>query len=482
MEDSLAEHQSEDSNNMQNELDPIEAEAERSLRRLLAPGIKLILVKGIPGAGKTSLATRLLEYVGSGTYISSRVGLEKLSEQNPHLKRMEHEGKFDHLSLELERVSYEDMRLGFADDVIKKVLESISRKKELIILDSWDTMAKEMEKVERLKNEKIIASVIDTSDSRCVFISEEPELTSTDYLVDAIVTLDYVEMQGRRLRQITWEKVRGQPVPYKRQLYTLQDGRFTTIGAVSLWRGEKRRFEPVPHGRNYFSTGSRDLDEFFGGGLHRGQFVLLEVGMAAGNNWHIPMYQMIAANFILNGGTCVVVPPPHITPQMVLDYESPLIGEELVKSRMRVMSYLKLESNHHHPSLVDLSGKTAEEAYDIQMRAAMDLKANNPNNATAWFLSMDTYEAFGGTNKSTNASLLAHGTAALRQYGDVNFMLAKASTSSLQPLSDNCDIHLKLEAVDRSLIMLSKRPPTAAYAVNYDYRRGYPQVLLKRII
>src|ERR1700733_9475589 len=71
-----------------------------SLRNLLAPGIKLVLIKGAPGTGKTSLAMRLLEYLESGAYISSRVGLEKLSKQNPRLLPMERKGRLERVSLE----------------------------------------------------------------------------------------------------------------------------------------------------------------------------------------------------------------------------------------------------------------------------------------------------------------------------------------------------------------------------------------------
>ena len=463
----------------ENNLDEKSLEDE-SLTRLLAPGIKLILLKGIPGVGKTTLATKLLESVDSGTYVSSRVGIRKLSEQNPRIKELELKGKLQELNVESKKVNYEDMRLGMATDVIEKVLDAVSAKKELIVLDSWDTMTKEMDRLERLKSEKAIASIIDASRSRCMFISEEPELTTTDYLVDAIVALNYSDLHGRRLREIVWEKLRGQPISDNKQVYTLRDGQFATLPLTRTeGGGQKRRFEPIPHPARYYSTGSRDLDEFLGGGLRRGSFVLLELGDTVGNNWHHPLYTALMCNFVMNGGTCMVVPSLPTTPQMVLDVFVPYVEEELTRSNLRIISFMRTIEN---PSIVEVVGKPPEEAYDIQQKTARELKGPEGRTPTLWLLSMDTYETFGGSDQSAMASFIARGTASLRQYGDVIVMQAKSSTAARQFLSDNCDLHLKLEEVDGSLIMYAKRPPTNAYGVAYNFDRGYPQVRLTRIM
>ncbi len=455
---------------------------ERNLRKLLSPGIRLILIKGRPGAGKTTLVTRLLDFVNSGTYISSRVGLEKLSKQNSRLARLELEGRFNQLSLEADRVSYEDMRLALAEDVMKKVISAISERKELIVIDSWDTVAKEMERVERLKTEKFIASMLDSSsDSRCIFVSEEPGLTSTDYLVDAIVSLDFVQFQGRRFREIVWEKLRGQPIEEDRQLYTLHGGRFSLVDMNRYRSTAPSRFEAIPDTNpNYLSTGSKDLDQFFGGGLYRGSFILLETGPTVGNHWHAPIFDMMVCNTLLNGGTCFALPSPPVTPQMILRSIGSHVDEELIKARMRISTYVK--PSIHHQSMIDLSAKSPEQVYQMQQKAIIDLKVANGNAPTLWFMSMDTYEAFGGSRPSDNASFIARGTAALRQNRDVLVMLAKPSTNALQLLSDNCDMHLMLEEVDGSLVLYAKRPPTEPHAVSCDFSKGFPSIGLTKLM
>ncbi|MGI0091577.1 MAG: gas vesicle protein GvpD P-loop domain-containing protein [Nitrososphaerales archaeon] len=453
--------------------------------RLLAPGIKLILIKGPPGSGKTTLAARLFDYVESAAYISTRVGLEKLSNQNLPLKHLESKKEqFREVTLVSKRVSYEDARLNFATDALKHVIEAASAKKDLIVLDAWDTIAKEMERVDRLKTEKAMAAFIDESASRLVFISEEPELTSTDYLADAIISLSYVKIpDGRRVRRITWEKLRGQPLYDRRSIYTLKDGVFTVFAKPKIHQNNGYRSmgkfpSPTPNTPTHFSTGSKDLDEFFGGGLKRGSFIVVEEGRTVGCDWHTPIYTLITLNFLLNGGTCLIVPSSQTTPEMILDGLSPYVDDQLLKSRVRISSYIK---SIDHPSIVSLEGLSTNEAYEAQQKTALHIKGDN-HLPTLWLLSMDTYETFSRGDAGNLPSYMARGTAQLRQYGDVTMMLAKSSTKNLQIISDNCDLHIKLEEVDGCLVMFAKRPPSSPYGVSFDFSKGYPGVLLTRVM
>ncbi len=451
------------------------------LRRLLAPGIKLILIKGPPGVGKTSLAVRLLEYVESAAYISTRVGFEKLSKQNPRIKLLEDRGQLQELSLLSGNVKYDDVRLGTPSIALEQLMNATMTDKELIILDSWDTMAKEMERTERLKTEKTIAAVIDASKSRAVFISEEPELTSTDYLVDVILTLDYVDLDGRRLRRISWDKLRGQGIFDQKSIYTLKDGRFALLSKPKYEIVHPKKFKPTPNTETHYSTGGTDVDEFLEGGIRKGAFILVELGDTVATDWVRPFFAAMRFNFMLNGGTCLAVPSSDITPEMILAATIPYVGEEVVRTRFRIMSYMP---SHEHHSIVDVRGKDMEDSLktqsDVLRQFSLSLKGTKAPNLSV--LSIDTYETFASKDRPLIGNYIVQGTAMQRQSGDVLMAFAKPSTSSLQVLSDNCDIHLKFEEVNGALILYAKKPPTSAYGVSYDVSQGYPEVRLARIM
>jgi KaiC/GvpD/RAD55 family RecA-like ATPase len=461
-----------------------------ALGRLLAPGIKLILIKGAPGTGKTSLATKLLELVRSGTYISTRVGLEKLAKQSARLRAMDKGGRLQRVSLESRKVDLEDMRLGTAALAMQQVIAASLAKKELIVLDSWDTIAKEVDRTERLRMEKTIAAIVDEGASRAIFISEEPELTSTDYLVDAIVTLTRSDLEARRLREIAWEKIRGQAAPARRSLFTLDEGRFVLIPPPFISPPDpqglrkpplsrtRERFEVIPHTSTRLSTGSRDLDEFLGGGLTRGMSILLEKGPTVGNDWIAPLVSSVQANVLLDGGSCIAVPPMVVSSRSLLEGTQALVGDEVTRSRMRIMSYAA--TTFKHPSIVDLSRAKRGETYQLQQDTATKVKQEEA--PTLWVLSIDTYETYADPERGATASYFARGSQARRETGDVGILIANPNAGSLQTLSNNCDVHLMLEEKDGALLLYSKRPPSDLYSVNYDYSKGYPRVSLKQMV
>ena len=170
--------------------------------------------------------------------------------------------------------------------MIESLLKSISKLKEpLVILDSWDTVAKELEYVERMKTEKTLLAFADAGKARFVFISEEPALTTTDYLVDAIVVLKDELFEGRRIRKIEWKKLRGSDIPQESQLFSLFDARFNLFQPLNMTEFDNgfkaKHFQPIRNTARYYATGSKGLDALLGGGLRKGARLALELGRYA---------------------------------------------------------------------------------------------------------------------------------------------------------------------------------------------------------
>ena len=462
------------------EMKNVTADQEVGLfHQLLSPGIKMISIKGAPGTGKTSLALRLLEFAGSGTYISTRVGMMKLSYQNSRLPVSENVDRLQKVMLDASKTDYKDLRLATPSIALAEILKAVKSKKRLTILDSWDAIAKEMDAKDRLKIEKTIAAIIDTSKSSAVFISEEPELSTVDYMVDAVLALGYVEIEGRQIREITIEKLRGHSINERKKAYTLKDGLFSFLTKPVFETKTPRKFKPVSGSDTHFSTGSEDLDSFLGGGLSKGLLMLLEDGKRVGTLWHLPLIEMMCANFLMNGGSCLAILPPQVSPRMILDDAIQYVGDDIVNSSLRIISYIP---TFQHSSIIDVSGKSSEEVYNIRARAVRDMKLRSVKKHTLWILSMDTYESFSSNVGPSVARDIARSASAIRNQGDVVVSLTKPGTSNTQLLSDNCDVHLKLEEVNGSLILYGKRPPTNPYGVTYDYSAGYPKVFLTEII
>src|ERR1700726_1393445 len=95
-----------------------------------------LLIKGLPGTGKTTLALQLLDYFGreKGIYISTRVGQSKLSKQIPWIH-----------ALLSKQSQFSDLRMADSVNFVQSVTEALIKKSNrapIIVLDTWDSIAK----------------------------------------------------------------------------------------------------------------------------------------------------------------------------------------------------------------------------------------------------------------------------------------------------------------------------------------------------
>jgi KaiC/GvpD/RAD55 family RecA-like ATPase len=143
--------------------------------------INTVLIKGLAGTGKTTVALEILKAAGQGkgAYISSRVPKVLLETHIPAMKET------------IDGQEFRDIRLEDATSVLAFVMQLTELKKiKTIVFDSWDGLAKELEQKERLRAEKTLMALANNSGCQFVFVSEEPGATTIDYLVDGIIEVE----------------------------------------------------------------------------------------------------------------------------------------------------------------------------------------------------------------------------------------------------------------------------------------------------
>jgi KaiC/GvpD/RAD55 family RecA-like ATPase len=471
------------------------------LESLLKPSIKAVLLKGEPGVGKTTLALELLKMYGRGLYVSTRVSEEQISEYNPLIKDLVDSGKVLEVKLQQrvgrrkkkeekeERgkgkgVMFEDLRLGVAQDIIQVVLEAVTKKSPepmMIVLDSWDSVAKEVDSVERLKIEKSLLALAEANDAKVIFISEEPNLTTTDYLVDGMVTLKNEFLEGdRRIRKVEWNKVRGSPIPQPSYVYSLHDGRFNMFQAPEILSNSgdhnAQRFKPINHKEEFYSTGNQDLDAFLGGGIRKGSVTLVELGKNVPLRLVLPAFGTTMCNVLANGGCNVAIPTADAMPDTAIGLVSPYIPEKIVNSNLRVGIYGDFR---HHPCLFMLDPSSAAKTYEIFWKQVENVKGAE-GKPCRWYIGVDALEAMYGTDDIMKYTMMS--IHKVKQFNDFLTLVAKDRTQTKQLLSDLSDTHVKFDEVDGALLFYSVKPQTQAYSVDYDYSNGYPSLKLTPVI
>lgn len=329
-----------------------------------------LLIRGQPGTGKTTMALQLLQnYLDKykGYYISTRVSLAKLTRQMPWVKDIL--GNESVLSVDDSRMHAitdvipndgpsqssttanpvtalaADVRLGAARNIVEKVLGASLKENALIILDSWDSLAKETSYEERIKTEKAMVAIADAHNSVVLFISEEPENSTVGYLVDGIVTTSFSNINGQRIRVLSIDKMRGTEIRQQNMMYTLKDSRIAFFPIQSPFQCKNpAMFEPLCPPPGFLSTGNSYFDKILGGGVKRGSIVLLEVDPDI-NRLSLAL---VLSGFVLNnlsiGNPAIVVSSPDRPYTSVLKYISPFCRKEDL-ARMVLFTYQKVSES-----------------------------------------------------------------------------------------------------------------------------------------
>ena len=263
-----------------------------------------LLIKGLPGTGKTTLALEIINQLADkekAAYFSSRVSKQRLFSQFPWIKekiRPEHVVQIP--------LTVEDVRLSSVQYLIGQVSRTLREIGEgFLVLDSWDAFANELDYAERLKAEKTLISMADTTGSRLIFVSEQFDHLNLEYVVDGLVTLrqtwvfgeraktyeraEYVER--RSVRELEFEKLRGVPIKNRTYVFTLAGSRFTYIPPYEALTPLEPSTCVSELDKNRLSTGVKELDEITGG-LVRGGIFLIEIEHGVGLRY-LPLLHVI---------------------------------------------------------------------------------------------------------------------------------------------------------------------------------------------
>jgi KaiC/GvpD/RAD55 family RecA-like ATPase len=269
-----------------------------------------LLIKGLPGTGKTILALSIIaEFPGSDAlYISTRVSPNSLYKQFPWLNaRSQPLNVIDATRLYISADTH--FGLQTFPEALYSRLRGIG-KPATIVVDSWDAMTAQVgDSKKAVLLQAAIVELVRESGINLLLVSESIDVTPLDYLVDGIAVLRKYEIDYRRAREIEIKKLRGTEISQHKYPFTLKGGRFQSFKPFERRGIEKRRrAELVPNTKTHLSTGVSDLDKIIGGGYKRGSSNIIE----AGDDVSIFGYQSLIAHMIINsiqqGTNCVCIP------------------------------------------------------------------------------------------------------------------------------------------------------------------------------
>jgi hypothetical protein len=331
-----------------------------------------------------------------------------------------------------------------------------------------------------MKTEQSLLVIAEANKVKLVFVSEEDDLSASDYFVDAVIKLEDLETDGMRVRRLVWKKLRGSRIPHRSSLYTLEDGRLTIFEPTKVLFAvdfQVKPFPAQPNSKTTYSSGSADLDRFLDGGFKKGSTIVLEMDNRIGPTWHVPFVASVEMNFLSNGFSVFILPSGNRPPQTIKENLLPYFSEDFLRKSMRIAQYDLGGSND--PCYIQLEKYSPEKHCQEVMKQIETIKGEN-NRPCIFFMGMDTVLSANGREL---IDPLGFGlTERVRRTGDLAIITIKYGSSLQVDLNNRCDLHLKLEELDRTLVIHSVKPPSELYHLEYDYSQGYIQVKLQAIV
>src|SRR5437773_2665110 len=367
-----------------------------------AAGGHSLIVKGPAGTGKTTFALQLTEELGevsASHYLSARVSDESLFRQFIWLKeRLKPAGlqtglkgrlgskvarnALDQLEGKLMegkegddeepeaigsgevKGNFLEVTLGFDLPELEAAYEFVDGRlpeRSLVLIDSIDALGEHYGIPAARLITVLQKDMVEGSKQNVLYVLESSGETRLDYLGDGVVSLASTDHQGRRLRVLTIEKLRGQQIQQHRYLYTLDGGRLTAFDIREEVRPVKPQlWKPFKDlSKDAVSFGLEPLDHLTGG-LHRGRVVAFEISNAVPSDYVDWLRTAIICNFVAQGRGVAHVPPRKGSSDFLRDLASPHLPPGSFEARVRVFESATLGSADVSPTILHMEGTNVD--------------------------------------------------------------------------------------------------------------------------
>ena len=446
---------------------------------LEVPG-NVLLIQGAPGTGKTTFAFEILNAIGDShrVYASSRVSPVKLRIQFPWIDEV-----IDSMSGRSSKASwndeFHDLRGSDTDSVFSKIVRlKQAKEKSILVVDSWEGALRNATPEGRKMLESAVMSELDQTKVSVILVSEAERADNLGYLVDGVVTLKQSELDGRRVRSLGIDKLRGFKVESQYSPFSLEKGRFTFLDEEEYENGPPsivRNPEKIPHTATHYSTGSRELDQLLGGGVRKGAFFMIDTESDVSPQSLRLLINMIRSNFVNQGGACFSVSTGTFSSESSAEALRPYVGDKALGERVRIVEFNS--QLPPKPWRLKLRGQLMSDLAEFY-RSWNALKETS----TGMMLTMNfdkLVQVYGEEVTLPGFTEIGEG---LRDEGAFSIGISSRNTKVREEFLRQADYHIKVQSWSGHLLIYGVKPFTHIHGATFNFDKGYPSLDLIEIV
>ncbi len=481
------------------------AEIERFFE---TPGGHSLIVRGNAGAGKTTLALEMTEYMRSlglePYYLSVRVSDASLYMQFPWLKELVMERKavvngkaflrsletgnreyiiksgrkFLHalnMNPEPGRVSAERKGLHRMEGIVEEggvddegvfsmemkglfpelddLYDFVDRnlpRKSFIVVDSIDALS-ETYGINTVKLISVLQKdLVEGTGMDVVFIRESAEDDMVDYFGDGVISLSVGEFDRRRVRTLDIKKLRGQRIETFRYIYTLENGHFRTLSPYNTWSVPKELIRKMKI--NAITDGGKRDARAGEKNLH-----LIEIGPSVDPSVVYLFKTMFLKSSLMKGKKLLWLPEKVSEAMEYLEcLEEDGDSDEEIK--MFVPRSLMGSIDEKYEKYISyIEGDDPEREF---MASRMLSKNSERADDIAFSTSV---EAFFREYRSVDINVFENMVNSWVQNGAVGVLIVHSSFKDLQSIRDMADVHIKIDSLYGTSVVYTEKPWSNLY-------------------
>ena len=445
-----------------------------------------LLIKGLAGTGKTTLSLTILRAIKGQSrffYISTRTSPKQLFQYYPWLEgfaEVEANGGGEKDQEPVGMASFEDARLDEPESLFERITNQLMDiKSPVIVIDSWDAVASFMDKEARLNNERVLQTWRERAGAKLIFISEHPDDTTLDFLVDGVVELKLHHFAETRLREITLHKMRGVRITRPSYFYSLENAVFRSLRPYSPpllenFKGKELLSDgknTQPESAHHIGTGYEILDSSLGGGFPRNGLVLLEIDKHVGTIIPVIFLGRAVRRFLGAGNPVLLQLFDSIGPDIISQSISPFLSKNMKKNLLTILppSYATKPSQRGGNPVLANANKTS----GALLTTLAGLNRTHRGKPLLQILGTEFLkESLNG--EASNVSLARLFESEDKQKRNLLIMVGRSSSQdTLKRVMEICDMHLKLMMINGTLLLQSLLPASTPFGIVADQEKPY---------